>query len=74
MQPSEIVYFDFRKPILGFSVLENEMAVVYLDGEWTDSEAETIREDRVEYVRVVGIASGQVKRPFSAQYFANLSI
>ena len=61
MQPSEIVHFDFRRPILGFSVLENEMAVVYLDGERTDLEAETVREDRVEYVRVVGIASGQVK-------------
>jgi hypothetical protein len=60
VQPSEILHFDFRKPVLGFSVVENEGAVVYLDGEWTDPEADNMLEDEVKHVRVVGISSGQV--------------
>jgi len=61
VQPSEILHFDFRKPILGFSVVENVKAVVYLDGKWTDPETEAVPEETVKYVRVVGISSGQVK-------------
>jgi hypothetical protein len=60
VQPSEILHFDFGKPILGFSVAENQRAVVYLDGEWTDPEAATLPQDKVRHVRVVGISSGQV--------------
>jgi len=69
VQPSEILHFDFRKPILGFSVTENERAVVYLDGKWSDPEAETVPEDKLKYVRVLDIWSGQVKWSFSVYRF-----
>lgn len=65
VQPSEIFYFDFRKPILGFSVVEDGGAVVYLDVEWTDSEVEDMLQDKVKNVRVVRISSGDKVMVFS---------
>jgi hypothetical protein len=60
IQPSEILHFDFGKPILGFAIVDNGRVVVYLDGEWTDVEAEGVLENQEKNVKVVGISSGQV--------------
>ena len=66
MQPSEIFHFDFRKPVLGFSIADSGRVIVYLDKEWTDPETEAMSEDNAKSVRVAHISLGQVDYPFSA--------
>lgn len=76
VQPTDIIHFEFEKPVLGFSVVSDQngkegVVVVSLDGGWRDGGEEG---KQTKMVRVLKITSEQVGSSLTTQriYFISL--
>jgi len=54
----DIQHFDFKRPVVDFSIVDGKSIMVSLDGEWKSSEEEAEALEEISMVKTLKLAEG----------------